>query len=358
MGLLLMPARISVPRRMQLFGISSMLLPWCAPAYLALHGETDEGDTGLTIAAEVPIQWMTGFERFTKSDLEVLHVRRFNTDIALSHGFFQFGPLEPGGDPPDIVAATGSGPVGVEATVLTVPGRRGAHALFSAVRRRLGDFEPAHFIALRGHTVYVDFADAANALPFEGRDVAAADELLTELARFSPDPKDLVTSDHVPEQITVPTVGQTARGATFWAVPFLGAAPASLLFTQFGFELGLSHCSFVSVDDIWDEIERRIKDHDKPGVDLLLITASGPTRAGVIFPAEQAVAQLAVENVRVMRRRVEHIKEVVLHDWVSGTAWKIYPEFARLFGPLYQSLAPASHQITDVTQRPADDGDG
>ena len=58
-----------------------------------------------------------------------------------------------------------------------------------------------------------------------------------------------------------------------------------------GFEIGLACGNRITITEEWAELERLVIDHDKPGVDLLLVTARGSDHNGQIFPAEEVVAE-------------------------------------------------------------------
>jgi hypothetical protein len=99
-------------------------------------------------------------------------------------GRHAYGHLKPGADPPDATAITDAGTIGVESTALTAGDRRRAHGLFTALRRRVQEQEPAAFTKLRGHTVYVwfDTDEAPIGLPHRCSDEDAIRELVQALA--------------------------------------------------------------------------------------------------------------------------------------------------------------------------------
>jgi hypothetical protein len=95
-----------------------------------------------------------------------------------------------------------------------------------------------------------------------------------------------------------------------------------------------------------------VDSHDRPGVDLLLVTAGGPDTNGNIFPVEEAVAHFVASNALGLTRPPEHIKRVVLHSWATGRATMLHPNVRPLLGPLYHAMTPHHHAIAGGAQHP------
>ena len=66
-------------------------------------------------------------------------------------------------------------------------------------------------------------------------------------------------------------------------MPLLGGAPGSMLFTLAGFDIALAYTTLLTAEEAWSEVQRLVDSHDKPGVDLLLVTAGGPDANGNVF---------------------------------------------------------------------------
>jgi hypothetical protein len=95
----------------------------------------------------------------------------------------------------------------------------------------------------------------------------------------------------------------------------------------------------------WNEIQRLVDEHDRAGVDILLITAAAPDQRGDIYPAEEVIANFALDNALGLIRKPDHIKQIWLHSWMTGRATSLYPKVEPMFGPLYQSFVPLHHPL-------------
>jgi hypothetical protein len=345
---------VRVPWGAKFSAVAVLPLPWSGAAYFAVVGSAPDGSPLLAIAAEWPLSWLRTAQPLSKFDRELLQLRRFSTDQAVATGTHAFRDVQPGPDPPDATVMTDAGPMGVECTLLTIGDRRAAHNLFLQLRERLQASDPVHFAQLAGHVVYVWFRDAdlpdgPPILPHRRRDAAALDALVQELAEYVPDDEALrqpAGGEKAAEVLTMP-LADTAEGARFYAVPLTGGAPGSMLYTLAGFDIGLAYSSVLTAGDVWSEVQRLVDGHDRPGVDLLLITAGAPDASGVVFPAEEAVAAFLVDHPLGLSRRPAHIENVVLHSWVTGRATALFPQVSPLFGPLYQTITPLHHPFID-----------
>ena len=121
---------------------------------------------------EAPISWVRTTTPLEKFDREWLYLRRFSSDHAMGTGTHAFANVC-GGDPPGRAGLNleQPGDLGVESTLLTFQDRRGAHALFQGLRRRLLEVEPATLGRLAGHMIYVWFTgeDLTPSSPTDGR---------------------------------------------------------------------------------------------------------------------------------------------------------------------------------------------
>ncbi len=325
------------------------LLPWSAAAFYGLLGTTGAGAPLLAVASEWPLIWVRTAAPLSKFERELIYLRRYSSDQAIAtRGNHAWGDVQPGDDPPDATVLTDAGRMGVESTSLTVEGRRGVHGLFAQLRRGLQEAEPAEFAKLAGHVVYVWFQEPDVAgppvMPRKRSDIPAIDALIQALAEYEPETQQLLHEPEPPPQIMPELpLSDTTAGARFYAVPLLGGAPGSMLFTLAGFDIALAYTTLLTAEEAWSEVQRLVDSHDKPGVDLLLVTAGGPDANGNVFPAEEAVANFIVEHPIELSHQPEHIQRVILHSWGTGRATALYPDMQLIFGPLYQSMTPLHH---------------
>lgn len=320
----------------------------------------------LAIRSEWPLSWATTVEPFSQADLESLHVRRYNSDCLLATGNSAFVDVQRGNDPPDMTALTDMGWMGVESTSLTFQSRRLAHSLFTHLRRGLESSDPVRFARLVGHLVYVWFEDVTFDEPLKPHrrsDKAALDMLIKALAEHEPKrPRLMDMTDPLqygPDfgmSSTLEALRGTPAGAKFFAVPLADSAPSSALFAVAAFDIGLAYTTILTGKMAWGEVQRLVRSHDEPGVNLLLITVGGPDRNGNMFPAEEALANFILERATGLSSAPKHIEKVILHSWGTGRATSLYPDIQCLFGPLYESMVPLHHPFAATVQK-VDAGD-
>jgi hypothetical protein len=341
-----------LPEGMTITAMQAAMLPWLAPAYSGCVGVT-QGDTTpqpvMTVTFEWPISWLPTTQPMGHYDRERLYLRRYSSDQALATGTHAFSNVRPGDDPPDALVDTDAGTLGVESTSLTIESRRGVHALFGDLRQRLLQVDPVRFVKLAGTVVYVWFkspTDEGLDRPPRRADDEQVQDLLNGLADYEPRHSQLlVPPGPLPQQAPHPNLSETPSGAQFYAVPLQGSAPGSILFTVAGFEVGVAYTTILTAPDAWNEVQRLTDSHDRPGVDLLLISAGAPDQRGHVFPAEEAVASFLVAHPLGLTKAPEHIRRVVLHSWMTGSATELFPLVRHAFGPLYQSMVPVHHPI-------------
>jgi hypothetical protein len=215
--------------------------------------------------------------------------------------------------------------------------------------------EPAIFSKLAGHMIYIWFSDPVTGLlakPFRQSETDAIEYLIRELAAYEPRTEQLLVAGPPHEQAPDLGASSTPSGATFYATPFVKAVPSSMLFSVAGFEIGISYSTFITLRDAWWIVQKLVDDHDKPGVDILLISAGAPDGTGTIFPAEEALAEFLTQHGRGLSRPPEHIKSILLHSWTTASATCLYPEFRPIFGPLFGATVPVHQTIIDVSAQP------
>jgi hypothetical protein len=367
---------VVLPEGMTLTYLSFAMLPWLAPSYSGVVGTTAANAPEATVAVtfEWPITWLRTIQEIPKVEREILFVRRFSADQVLATGMHAFSNVRPGlhpNRPPDTTVTTDQGALGVESTCLTLEDRRRAHALFKRLRRPVLEQEPGVFAKLAGYMIYVWFQEPGRlpglALPLKKNDDEATMELLRELAAYTPQPGQMwMPSGPPPEQAPALPLATTSAGAQFYAIPLVGNAPSTMLYTFAGFELRLAFTSLLTAQAAWQEIQRLVDQHDQAGVDILLITSGGPDQHGQIFPAEEAIASFLLETPIGLTRQPSHIKRVFLHSWTTGQAAELHPTVKTMFGPLYQSflpehyplIVPAASNQTEPPPAPSASSDG
>jgi hypothetical protein len=213
------------------------------------------------------------------------------------------------------------------------------------------------FSHLTGFHVYVSFGGEGSLdRPFRRTDDQAAEDLVQTLRDYRPDPTRMhVEGPSLPERAPDPGTVRSPSGASLYAMPLVSGVPGTILFALRGFEVGLAFSSTHTAESVWEEIARLINDHDQPGVDELLISVGAPNQHGQVFPSDEAVARFAIAHPGQVRVPT-HVRRVVMHFWDAGEAWELFPDFGRVFGPLYQGTTVA-HQllVPATTELPPDE---
>ncbi|HTP24695.1 MAG TPA: hypothetical protein VMK12_03415 [Anaeromyxobacteraceae bacterium] len=305
----------------------------------------------LVLAYEWLVPWLRPTSRLSKSDIEALHLHRYATDHRLAIGALPFtAPIA--GDRPDFtVTVESAAQRGLDCCALTVQARRGAHALFVTLRRRIVQIDPAAFAHLGGFMLYVWFpGQHGMELPFRSNDEAPIRELLEALASYRPSAgPTTVSSGELPDQLPDLDMVTTPSGAAFYAVPFRNAVPDTVFASIMGFDLGFAFTTEHTPSSAWAELERLVVQHDNPGIDWLLLSVGAPNRDGLIFPTEEALAQFMLEHPSPLASPT-HISRITLHLWSTGEAHELLSDVAPSFGPLYMGTIPPHRVIHPATE--------
>ena len=339
--------------------------PWGAPLLMGAQGASQNGDPVLILINESPVNFlrpMRPLDELDKWQLELIHIQRAAVDARLS-GIELFHAVEKGGDPPDALVHIGESRHGWELTTFSVQRRRMAQDLFARVRAKLS-FQQRHRVShLTSHMIYMWFGmegDAAG-IPYARNDEDSVDQLVEALVRYQPQPKDYTveSKDGMPLQLPEGFGPVRAPGdVSFFCVPFINSAPASPLFTMTGFEVGLAYQSVHTASSEWDRLRSAIHRKDKPGNDVLLISAGAPDRFGSQYPAEEVLASFLLDHPEPFA--CSHLSAVILHFWSSGRAVNLLGEVPlEAWPPIYQGLSPAFQpfRTTDAVTLSADDED-
>lgn len=256
-GRFMLSLPIILPADLMATSVTFTLLPWGAPAFHGTIGtaQDDACTPALVVTFEWPISWLRVAEPIPKFDRESLYLRRYSTDQALAQGVHAFSTIQRGADPPDARVVTNRGELGVESTVLALQERRGVHGLFQELRHQLLLQDPTVFNNLVGHAVYVWFEDLGTpglAKPHRRSDGEAIQELVEGLAAYEPNSQQpWVPSGPAPEKAPPIPLATTEAGARFYAFPFMGSEPTSILFTVAGFDIGIVYTTFLTAQAAW-----------------------------------------------------------------------------------------------------------
>lgn len=319
--------------------------PWGTPIVSALEGTNEDGKRWLGIINEIPLSWLRVAAAVPKRELEFLHLQRLAVDCKAATGSELYDAIRPGGDPPDIYAQRGDREEGWELTALSISQRRQAQALFFEVTARLTAQQRHRIGHLTGYQIYMWFGGAEDpaGLPFQRHDHDAYDRLVEAIVSYRPNPEQFrVLGNELPQQLTDAAPVKTPEDVSFFAVPLLGAVPASGLFAMTGMSTGLAFQSDHTIPEEWANLRDIVNRKDQKGNDRLLISVGAPDRMGRCFVGEEVLAHFMLSHPETVT--ATHLSSVILHFWSSGHAIELLGETPRmLWPPLYQGFSPSSH---------------
>lgn len=238
---------------------------------------------------------------------------------------FTADELTPGPDrnaPPDVRVCSRSLALDVETTQLLLPGTGGGQnsvskwSLFEQVNDWLVDQSnrlAGRLRTYRGHVVYLWFTDGSSEMQqLPPRRIAA--DVAAFLAAQSPStaPTDrILKSDDGRIQAT-------------W-LPARPSRQPSAFERLYGFRLGISYDQVLTRKAFRAELQRLVKQHDKPGFDVLLITLGTPTRAGWRFPSAGLLsAALQAEPDPLNGLAPKHVERLAVYDGhESAVRWLV-----------------------------------
>ncbi len=140
-------------------------------------------------------------------------------------------------------------------------------------------------------------------------------------------------------------------GCLFYALPMKDAVPATEFFNRTGFELACCYESLHTASSIVSEVNRLIHQHDKKGVDWLVITVSGPRRDGLIHPSEMTLAGSLVRMALPLARPT-HIRRVLLHLFPVGCVYELFPARKWVAEAQYAGGIIAAHHRRKAPDQP------
>lgn len=330
------PIPIRLGLDLTITGMSGFMLPWQSWGASGLVGHLpgQPEQRQLVVGYEWPIQHFIPLGTVKKGDLENYHLSRYCTDVLLATGALPYVGITPGANPPDFIAtADPEGQLGIDCTQFTVPSRRPANSLFGVVRSAILQEPRERFAHLAACAVYMWFGDeTVGFLPAPGpKEKAKVEAIVSALADYQVDRERMLGPLGAPLPDRLPDHGldQTVPGTTFYALPMMGAVPATPFFMRTGFELGMVFSTTHDAASVEGEIGRLVEKHDKPGIDHLLITAGGPNRDGFVFPTEEYLISLFA-GPSLALPTTQHLSEVTLHLWANGTIIELLPAYREI----------------------------
>jgi hypothetical protein len=94
-----------------------------------------------------------------------------------------------------------------------------------------------------------------------------------------------------------------------------------------------------------EELNRLVRQHDRPEVDWLVVTISGPRRDGLMHPTETVLARIFIES-EIPLARPNHIRRIMLHFFPMGACYDAYPGRRWWFEPQFRGgLEVAHHNV-------------
>jgi hypothetical protein len=286
------------------------------PTFVALSGREDAtGDRGYMVAFEWPEEYqpLEGSSAERKRRNEERQLARVRADFKADGLRDPFTEAQIGSDPPDFrcIDASDGSVVGVEMTQLTTAHRAEDHALFRQVKRTvLGRAAIARrrFAHLERHLVAVSFVDD-NMRPAKPIRPSSIPTLVQALEDFRPP----IESGPLPEQRD-PSWVREFPGGVLSSARF-PTPPDTRFFRLTGFELAFSTPSWIRERDAWGLLVDRVRDHDQPGVDVLVAVAGSPTPSGLAYPTDDLLIRAALERSAATVVETCHIHRIWLHSW-------------------------------------------
>jgi hypothetical protein len=336
--------------------------PWGSPLLMGATGTDPRGEPILVLVNEAPVNFLRPVQALDEPDkwqLELLHLQRASVDARLGTGSDLFHGIEKGGDPPDAIVHIDDQRFGWELTTFSIESRRLAHDLFIRVRAKAA-FQQRHRVGhLTGHIVYMWFGmeRQGTGLPYRRNDDAAVDQLVEALVNYQPDPTHYTVEAQggPPAQLPAGFDAVDAPGdVAFFCTPFINAVPTSPLFSLTGLEIGLAYQSVHLAHAEWAKLRAAVHRKDRPGNNVLLISAGAPDRFGNQYPAEEVLASFLLDHPESIES--DHLSAVILHFWSSGRAVNLLAKAPQeAWAPVYQGISPAFQPFRAPVAGLADD---
>lgn len=333
---------IHIDRPISITNLTSVPTPWGAPLFYEMRGH-DPDDVLLkqfVLATEWPIPEIDIRETQTKQENEQFIIDKIQNDCFFANGKNIFDGLERGGDPPDYYFEKDGKKRSLDLSVLTLRGRREINAGFAKIKQTIERSESKLFQHLRGYVIY---------FWWRGMDAISKPHLTQEslrsifetLHKYKPQP---IVLDYFSPFGEHPEmhVAEGLNGLYIYAVPMHMAAPKSRFFLKMGFELGLAYTTHFSCDELINEFDRIVARHDKDACDTLVISAGAPDRSGLRFLTEERLIHFLIE-ANYQPKKTKFISEILVHQWTTGTVFKVEEKLTEIIRGRFQSGFLLSH---------------
>jgi hypothetical protein len=311
------------------------------PVVMGAKGTDPLGKRTVVIGTEAAVAFAVPR---TKAAMELLHVERFRVDCRARGSGDPISEIRPArDDPPDFLlkwSEWADSPVGLECTRFADEERLRADANLTALREAILREPRSRVRSLAGSVVRVHFVSpdpTQTQLPFKPTDPKLA-ELVTLILRLDPKSSSLQdgpTPNQLPGGVAL-TTPSTTSGATIATLP--PDHRPSRFMERTGFELHLSFTTSHNDSSTHDRLSRIVERKDVEANSILLVTAGGPDRDGLIHPAEEIVAQVLFEGTGPFALQPTHLRLVILHRWGMGDAWELFPTVRQIVRPPVSSL--------------------
>jgi hypothetical protein len=247
--------------------------------------------------------------RRRKAVAEEHHVDRFIADYRRGVGSDPFEHARRGPDPPDFIVTAEGTEIGLDVTHLVLRERVEAHEGLQELRQAAQMRGPNAFRRLQGHVVYVALASR----DYHWKPMIEKTLDAIETLDPRPRPKGMWDPDRPGEPRKLATIGDSEGRVSAGVLQEIAPSP---FYGRMGFELIQCQPTVLYSDDAWRRFQRLVSDHDKPGIDWLLITAGAPVGSGYAFPSDIVTALLVFEQASAGKAlEADHIQKVYVHAW-------------------------------------------
>jgi hypothetical protein len=297
---------------------------------ISLSGWEEGGEAFTTIAAQLP-QKVAGFQsRVDRTVLERFHLDRYASDDLLSRGSPPFESIRTGADPPDFVVTAEGADHKLDCVQFAFESWRAGERLFARFLERLNESASDYdFSGLAGTVVSIGFGHLDELPPRRGDD-ALVEPLLALMGGATVDHQAAaalaaeIQQSGFPEQFPPRTIatGRTEDESAMFVANIVADPAGGQVPLDRPVSVDLQLAEHLTVSQLVDRLQALTKDHDKPEIDWLLVTAGGPDRDGLRYPGEEMAASFLLDHA-VPPIATEHISRVVVHLWEGAQCREI-----------------------------------
>jgi hypothetical protein len=291
---------------------SSIVIPHPAgmPSLAGLEGTDADGRRLLAIATEWPEPLR---HSVTQTQSEEDHLRRFFNDYERGVGEIPFDEYRQGANPPDFVVSVDGVELGLDLTQFVVQTRVQAYARLNRLRQAWMAEGPTRFRHLRGHIVCVTTFDSELRLRDHTDEVLRAAERLKPLAPTPGSPTNFHEFANGRGLVIAAPLQQPLPGPFYAKMKFelMHVAPGGVVFAH----------------EAWEVLQHLVSGHDNPANTMLLVTVGGPTKFGLTFPSDRAIAGLALKHAETDRRALtaRNVQRIYVHQWPMRSLYELTP---------------------------------